>query len=107
MRMCYRMQVSSTPAGDFEAAGELFKVLSAPLRLGIVEQLASGEKCVHELVDALDAAQPLISQHLRVLRAARVVRGSRRGREVAYEIADDHITHIVLDALTHIREDQP
>jgi len=37
----------------------------------------------------------------------RVVRGSRRGREVAYEIADDHVTHIVLDALTHIREDQP
>lgn len=98
--------MSSTAAGDLEAASELFKVLSAPLRLGIVEQLADGEKCVHELVEALDVAQPLISQHLRVLRAARVVRGSRRGREIAYEITDQHITHIVLDALTHTREEQ-
>ena len=94
-----------TDAGELGVAAELFKVLSAPLRLGILEQLADGERCVHELVEALQAPQPLISQHLRVLRAARLVQGARRGREIAYALSDDHVAHIVTDALTHARED--
>ena len=67
----------------YMAAGELLKALAAPLRIGIVTELASGPRCVHELVDALGAPQPLVSQHLRVLRGAQVVRGARRGREIA------------------------
>jgi len=94
-------------SGDLEIAAELFKVLSAPLRLGILDQLDGGERCVHELVEALHAPQPLISQHLRVLRGARLVRSARRGREIAYELSDDHVAHIVRDALTHTREDAP
>jgi DNA-binding transcriptional ArsR family regulator len=52
----------------------------------------------------LDAPQPLISQHLRVLRGAGVVRGSRRGREIEYALTDDHIAHIVADAVSHADE---
>jgi DNA-binding transcriptional ArsR family regulator len=87
------------------AAGELLKALAAPLRIGIVTELAGGPRCVHELVDALGAPQPLISQHLRVLRGANVVHGSRRGREIAYSLTDDHIARIVADAVSHARED--
>ena len=88
-------------AAGLDAAAELFKVLSAPLRLGILEQLADGDRCVHELVEALAAPQPLISQHLRVLRGARLVEGARRGREIAYALSDDHVGRIVRDALMH------
>jgi DNA-binding transcriptional ArsR family regulator len=91
---------------DLEQAGDLFKVLASPLRLGILAELAKDPRCVHELVEALRASQPLVSQHLRVLRGARLVRGTRRGREVAYELTDEHVAHIVLDALTHVREAQ-
>ena len=91
-------------SGDLEIAAELFKVLSAPLRLGILAQLADGKRCVHELVEDLQAPQPLISQHLRVLRGARLVQGARRGREIAYELSDDHVAHIMRDALVHARE---
>ena len=63
-----------------------------------------GPLCVHELVDRLGASQPLVSQHLRVLRGADVVRGVRRGKEIAYEIADAHVAHIVADALRHTGE---
>ena len=80
------------------------RALAAPLRIGIVTQLASGPRCVHELVDALGAPQPLVSQHLRVLRGAGVVRGARRGREIAYSLLDEHIAHIVADAVTHARK---
>jgi ArsR family transcriptional regulator, zinc-responsive transcriptional repressor len=88
----------------FEAAGELLRALSAPVRIAIVTELAGGPRCVHELVDKLGAAQPLVSQHLRVLRSAGVVRGERRGREIAYGLTDEHIANIVADAVSHVRE---
>ncbi|MGH3434245.1 MAG: ArsR family transcriptional regulator, partial [Thermocrispum sp.] len=51
------------PAETLAAAGELLRALAAPVRIAIVLQLRAGERCVHELVDALGVAQPLISQH--------------------------------------------
>ncbi|WP_147136949.1 ArsR/SmtB family transcription factor [Stackebrandtia albiflava] len=89
---------------DYQAAGELLRALAAPMRIAIVTELAGGAKCVHEIVEALAAPQPLISQHLRVLRGAGVVRGERRGREIAYTLTDDHIAHIVADAIHHAGE---
>lgn len=74
------------------------------MRIAIVTELSAGARCVHEIVDALEAPQPLISQHLRVLRSAGVVRGERRGREIAYALTDDHIAHIVADAVKHAGE---
>jgi len=88
----------------YEAAGELLRALAAPMRIAIVTELAGGPRCVHELVDATGGAQPLVSQHLRVLRGAGVVRGERRGREIAYSLTDEHIAHIVADAVVHARE---
>jgi DNA-binding transcriptional ArsR family regulator len=88
----------------YDEAGELLRALAAPLRIAIVTELGAGPRCVHELVDALRAPQPLVSQHLRVLRGAGVVRGQRRGREIAYSLTDEHIAHIVADAITHARE---
>jgi ArsR family transcriptional regulator len=85
-------------------AGELLRALAAPVRIAIVLQLRDANRCVHELVDALDVAQPLISQHLRVLKTAGVVQGERRGREVVYRLVDDHLAHIVVDAVAHVQE---
>ncbi len=68
----------------FEAAGELLKVLAAPARLAIVTELAQQPRYVHELVDRLGMSQPLVSQHLRVLRGARLVGVERHGREAVY-----------------------
>lgn len=95
-------------AAAYAAAGELLRALAAPMRIAIVTELGSGPRCVHEIVDALRAPQPLVSQHLRVLRGAGIVRGERRGREIAYSLTDDHIGHIVADAINHAREpDRP
>jgi DNA-binding transcriptional ArsR family regulator len=90
----------------FEAAGELLRVLAAPARLAIVTELADQPRYVHELVDRLGLSQPLVSSHLRVLRDARVVRVDRQGREAAYSLADQHVAHIVADAVQHSREEQ-
>ena len=95
----------SPSVGTLTDAGELLRALAAPVRIAIVLQLRHGPRCVHELVDALDVTQPLISQHLRVLKAAGVVQGERRGREVVYHLVDDHLAHIVVDAVAHVQED--
>ncbi|GIH20594.1 transcriptional regulator [Rugosimonospora africana] len=91
----------------YEAAGELLRALASPLRIAIVTELGAGARCVHELVDTLDVPQPLVSQHLRVLRGAGVVRGDRRGREIEYSLTDQHIAHIVADAISHAGESRP
>jgi DNA-binding transcriptional ArsR family regulator len=90
-----------------DAAGELLRALAAPVRIAIVLQLRESERCVHELVDALGVPQPLVSQHLKILKAAGVVTGERSGREVLYRLADHHLSHIVIDAVAHASEDKP
>ena len=95
---------ATRPPSTLVAAGELLRALSAPVRIAIVLQLRDGERCVHELVGALGVAQPLISQHLRVLKSAGVVDGKRQGREVVYRLVDEHLSHIVVDAVAHVEE---
>jgi len=90
-----------------DAAGELLRALAAPVRIAIVLQLRESHRCVHELVDALSVPQPLVSQHLKILKAAGVVTGERSGREVLYRLADHHLAHIVVDAVAHASEDIP
>ena len=94
----------ATSEQSLAAASELLKALASPVRLGIVRELASGGRRVHELVDTLGVSQPLVSQHLRVLRASRIVTAHRRAREIEYTLADEHVAHIVLDAIRHASE---
>ncbi|KRE28425.1 ArsR family transcriptional regulator [Mycobacterium sp. Soil538] len=89
-----------------DIAGDLLRALAAPVRIAIVLQLHQEARCVHELVDALDVPQPLVSQHLRILKAAGVVAGERSGREVLYRLVDDHLAEIVVAAVTHSAEDE-
>jgi DNA-binding transcriptional ArsR family regulator len=95
------------PREILDAAGELLRALAAPVRIAIVLQLRESHRCVHELVDALDVPQPLVSQHLKILKGAGVVAGERSGREVLYRLADHHLAHIVIDAVAHAGEDTP
>lgn len=99
----------STPPADeplraLEAASDLLKALASPVRLGIVRELSQGGKYVHELVATLGVSQPLVSQHLRVLRNSKIVTTQRQAREIRYHLTDEHIAHIVLDAIRHAQE---
>lgn len=99
--------VQSAASSSYDGAAELLKALAHPLRLLLVHELADAPRCVHELVTASGASQPLVSQHLRVLRAASVVTASRRVRETVYTLVDEHVAHIALDALRHSQEEPP
>jgi DNA-binding transcriptional ArsR family regulator len=103
-------QHHDTPAQDLpprqvlDTAGDLLRALAAPVRIAIVLQLRESSRCVHELVDALGVPQPLVSQHLRILKAAGVVAGERAGREVYYRLVDHHLAEIVMAAVAHAGE---
>ncbi|MDX6287062.1 MAG: ArsR family transcriptional regulator, zinc-responsive transcriptional repressor [Frankiales bacterium] len=88
----------------YEPASEVLRALTASIRLALVDILSAGPRCVHELVDALGVPQPLVSQHLKVLRAADLVATSRRGREIVYRLVDEHVSHVVRDTVAHAAE---
>jgi ArsR family transcriptional regulator, zinc-responsive transcriptional repressor len=102
-----------TKAPDVLAgAVDLLKALASPVRLATVVELCKGPRCVHELQSALehsgrDVSQPLLSQHLKVLRDAGLVTTTRLGTEIMYQLADAHVGHIVNDTIRHAQEEQP
>jgi len=75
----------------FEAAAELFGLLSTPTRLRIVCQLCEGERNVGDLIALLGASQPNISQHLGVLYRGGVVGRRRAGSQVFYRIVSQRV----------------
>lgn len=85
---------------DIELTAELLSSLDSALRLQILLLLHSGDHVVHEMVDALGKSQPLISQHLRVLKGAGLVRAQRVGREVTYSLAQPAIIDVILELAT-------
>src|SRR3984885_15077179 len=93
-------------------AVDLLKALASATRLATVVELGEGPRCVHELQTSLEAAgrtvsQPLLSQHLKVLRQAGLVTTTRRGTEITYQLADAHVGHIVNDAIRPSQEERP
>jgi ArsR family transcriptional regulator len=64
---------------------ELFKALGHPARLAIIEHLMQVKACIcGELVDVLPLAQPTVSQHLKALKQAGLIKGSISGTSVCY-----------------------
>ena len=86
-----------------QRAAELFKALSSPARVALLQLLAE-PATVSALVASTGLSQPLVSQHLRVLRGAGLVAVTRSGREAIYSVADHHITHVIEDAVSHVLE---
>ena len=85
----------------------VFKALAHPLRIKVVDMLASGEKCVCEIFPALGVSQPNASQHLTILRAADVVDSYRDGSRVYYRLTSPEFARLVRDCRTVVGEPEP
>jgi ArsR family transcriptional regulator len=79
-----------------------FHALSDATRVEIVEMLRGGERCVCELMDALDAAQSRLSFHLKVLRETGLVTDRREGRWVYYTLNVEVLGEME-EFLSHLR----
>lgn len=96
--------VSATRISEYEPVSGLFKALANPVRAAIVHLLSDQERTVGQLVEDLGLPQPLVSQHLRVLRGALMVATRRQGQEIWYSVCDQHVAHILGDAMKHTQE---
>jgi DNA-binding transcriptional ArsR family regulator len=75
----------------FTMAADLFRVLSAPMRLRVIKSLCDGEKNVSELLAEIDTTQPNMSQHLNTLYTSGVLAKRREGVQIYYRIADERV----------------
>jgi DNA-binding transcriptional ArsR family regulator len=73
---------------------DIFKALADPTRYAIFEKLAAGGMNATALREGMAISQPAMSQHLAVLRNARLVREERQGRFVNYEVDPDGLALI-------------
>ena len=85
------MQTPAVAEADrvYELAAELFSVMSTPLRLKIISALCHGEKNVSQLLAAIDATQPNMSQHLATLTRAGILSRRREGPQVFYRVQSE------------------
>ncbi|MGI6486202.1 MAG: winged helix-turn-helix transcriptional regulator [Thermoanaerobacterales bacterium] len=70
----------------YDARAKIFKALSSPVRLAILDYLSDGEKCVCHIVDHLEEKQSSISRHLSTLRDAGVVEARKEGVSIYYKL---------------------
>ena len=89
-------------AGYARAAAESIQALATPSRLRILARLHGGAASVNELASAVGMEPSAVSQQLRVLRHLGLVVGERAGRQVVYELHDDHVGELLTQAVAHV-----
>jgi ArsR family transcriptional regulator, arsenate/arsenite/antimonite-responsive transcriptional repressor len=87
-----------------QAAAELLKAFSHPTRLAILQELVAGPKCVTDMEELLPARQANISQHLAVLRHAKLVDYAQDGALRCYYLCRPRL---VQDMLALVGRDEP
>ncbi|MBI2771396.1 MAG: helix-turn-helix transcriptional regulator [Burkholderiales bacterium] len=86
----------------FEMAAEVFRVMSAPMRLKIISSLCNGEKNVSQLLEEIDTTQPNMSQHLNTLYTSGVLGKRRDGVQIYYRIVNDRVVTLCRAICTQI-----
>ncbi len=86
---------------------EVFHLMGDPSRLSILLLVLDGPRAVGEIADLTGLSASLVSHHLRLLRAGRLVRAERRGKRVFYAVDDAHIHSVLTDMAEHVAELAP
>jgi DNA-binding transcriptional ArsR family regulator len=103
---------TSKPAQDeegldqmFDLAAETFRVMSAPMRLKIINCLCNEEKNVGQLLEEINTTQPNMSQHLNTLFKAKILGRRREGVQIYYRIINDRVVTLCRAVCTQIAID--
>ncbi|HNP65443.1 MAG TPA: metalloregulator ArsR/SmtB family transcription factor [Woeseiaceae bacterium] len=83
---------------------DLFRLMGDPTRLRIILTCLDVPISVGDIAARLDLSPSLVSHHLRLLKAARVLRGERRGKQIFYSALDAHIRCVIDDMVAHVGE---
>lgn len=99
--MCAALSI--VPAQITELA-EMFRIMGDPSRLSIILACLEAPISVSEVAARTGLSANLVSHHLRLLRAARVLRAERHGKRIFYTAADEHIRRTIGDMVAHVAE---
>lgn len=102
----YIQQVKNNLPSDRQLLelANFFKVFGEHTRIKILSALYQRELCVCDLVEILGMNQPAVSHQLRVLRASKIVKYRKEGKNIYYTLDDEHVYKMLDDALEHIKE---
>ena len=89
---------------DFYDLADLYKMFSDSTRVRILWALSCNELCVCDIAVLLDMTKSAISHQLKSLRLSNLVKYDKRGKEVYYSLADDHVKDIFEKGFEHIHE---
>jgi len=100
------LSMSTPPDIDnlVDELADLFHLLGDPTRLRIVLACLAQPIAVGDIAANLQLSSSLVSHHLRLLRAARIVKAERQGKQVFYTAADAHISGLLANMFEHIAE---
>lgn len=87
-----------------ERTADIFRAVADPARLQTLLILAEKERNVSELAEIEGDKLGTVSARLKVLLQARLLKRRREGRTVIYTIADDHVLHLIENAVAHACE---
>lgn len=87
-----------------EGLSELFHALGDPTRLKIVLALSERELCVAEVAGAIGMSESAVSHQLRLLRALRLIRARKSGKQVYYALDDAHVDDVLRIGRLHALE---
>jgi ArsR family transcriptional regulator, nickel/cobalt-responsive transcriptional repressor len=88
------------------AVADTMQALATPSRVRILGRLRAGALSVNELADAVGMEASAVSHQLRLLRHLGFVIGRRDGRRVVYDLYDDHVAHLLEEAISHVEHVQ-
>lgn len=83
---------------------EFFKIFADPTRLRILEVLINKPLCVNDISEKLNISQSAISHQLKYLRTSNLVKTEKIGKNVFYNISDNHIKIILEYGIEHLKE---
>jgi DNA-binding transcriptional ArsR family regulator len=83
-------------------AADAMQALSTPSRLRLLAKLHAGPASVSELASAIGMEGSAVSHQLRLLRHLGLVVGRRDGRQVVYELYDDHVAEMLGQVVAHV-----
>ncbi len=97
----------SASADEIDQLADLFSLMGDPTRLSIILSCLEEPISVSSIAATLGLSSSLVSHHLRLLRAARILKAERRGKQVFYAAEDDHIECVINDMMVHLGEREP
>lgn len=91
----------------YKEYAQLFKALSDPNRLMIMDMLSCGELCACEILYKFKITQPTLSHHMNILCGCKLVNGRKEGKWTYYSQNDDTVRYFrgLLEKITTAKQD--